>query len=81
MIYKSLRNKVVLKLCKAKALYCTALIEKAKDHNISLWNHLNKLINRSSSRKEIKEIHLNGTVITDKGCFIKRYRNLLTFTA
>lgn len=78
MIYKSLRNKVVLKLCKAKALYCTALIEKAKDHNISLWI---KLINRSSSRKEIKEINLNGTVITDKGCFIKRYRNLLTFTA
>lgn len=65
LTYRSLRNKVVSELRKAKVTYYTNLIDSAKGNNNSLWRHLNNLTNKSNKHKKMTELNINGNSITD----------------
>lgn len=64
LTYKSLRNKVVLELRKAKVSYYTQLIGNAKGNNNSIWRHLNNLTNKPN-KQGIKELNINGKNINN----------------
>ena len=66
LIFKSLRNKVIGQLRKAKANFFLEIIKQAKGNSKLLWKGIDQLSGKAPSNSAPLELKLNGNIHTDR---------------
>ena len=66
MVFKGLRNKVVIALRRAKATFFTNILTQAKGNSQLMWKHINNITKKGDTAPKHLEIRVNNILTHDE---------------
>ena len=75
---KTYKNRIQTIIRNSEKLYYSNTISQLKDNMSKTWKVINTMINKSKPKKDICQIDVNGTVVTDANAIADKFNNYFT---